>query len=114
MGGNMDEEMIQYLISIGALEYVFDDEDGEPIYRMTPEAKDFVPDLYDDHIQDFNAMVFSLWTKDMIDVIFDEEGDPMVSINENSENKDLVKDLDREEREVLREVVFIWKRKEEE
>ena len=114
MGGSVDEEMIQYLISIGALEYVFDDEDGEPVYRMTPEAKDFVPDMYDEHIQDFNAMVFSLWTKDMIDVVFDEEGDPMVSINENSENKDLIKQLDREERETLHEIIFVWKKKAEE
>ena len=114
MGGSMDEEMIQYLISIGALEYVFDDEDGEPIYRMTPEAKDFVPDLYDDHIQDFNAMLFSLWTKDMIDVVFDEIGDPMVSLNENSQNKEMTSKLDREEKETLQEIIFVWKKKSEE
>lgn len=114
MDGKVDEEMIQYLISMGALEYVFDDEDGEPIYRMTPEARDIVPDLYDDHIQDFNAMVFSLWTKDMIDVVFDEVGDPMVTLNENSSNEEMIKELEREEREVLQEIVFVWKKKSEE
>jgi len=114
MGGSVDEEMIQYLISMGALEYVFDDEDGEPIYRMTPEARDMIPDLYDNHIQDFNAMVFSLWTKNMIDVVFDEMGDPMVSLNDNSENKEMVDKLDKEEREVLKEIIFVWKKKSEE
>jgi hypothetical protein len=85
VGGNVEEEMIEYLISIGALEYVFDDEDGEPIYRMTPEAKDIVPDLYEEHMKDFNAVVFSLWDKNMLDIVFDDKsGEPMIGINSNS------------------------------
>lgn len=114
MGGNVDEETIQYLLSIGALEYVSTDEDGEAIYRLTPEAKDIVPDLYEEHIKDFNSLVFSLWSKDMINVIFDDDGEPMISINENTQNEDMIKELDREEKEAINEIIFVWKKKSEE
>lgn len=114
MGGSVDDETIQYLLSIGALEYVSTDEDGEAIYRLTPDAKDIVPDLYEEHIKDFNSLVFSLWSKNMIDVVFDDDGEPMVSINENTQNEDMIKELDREEKEAINEIMFVWKKKSEE
>lgn len=105
--------MIQYLLSIGALEHVFDDEDGDPVYRMTPEAQDMVPDLYEEHIKEFNVVVFSLWEKEMLDVTFDEDGSPMIGINENSLNEEMYDKLERDEREALQEILIIWKRKSE-
>lgn len=113
MGGSMEEDLVEYLLSIGALEYIFDDEDGEPVYRMTPEAKDIVPNLYEDHMKDFNAVVFSLWSKDMLDVVFDDDGEPMIGISSNSLDEKKVKQLDKQEREVLQEILYIWKKKSE-
>lgn len=113
MGGNVEEELVEYLLSIGALEYVFDDEDGEPIYRLTPDAKDLVPELYEEHTKDFNSVVFSLWRKNFIDVVFDEDGEPLIGINDNTINEDMVKELGREEREALQEILFVWKKKSE-
>ena len=113
-GGNVEEELVQYLVSIGALEYVFTDDDGEPIYRLTPEAKDLVPELYEEHMKDFNSVVFSLWSKDLIDIIFDENGEPLVGINENTHNLEMRKDLDKQEKEAIQEILFVWKKKSEE
>lgn len=114
MGGSMEEELVQYLLSIGALEYVFDDEDGEAIYRLTPEAKDLVPDLYEEHMKDFNSVVFSLWSKNLINVVFDEDGEPLIGINDNTTNENMIKELDKQEREAIQEILFVWKKKSEE
>jgi hypothetical protein len=38
----------------------------------------------------------------------------MVTLNENSTNEEMIKELEREEREVLQEIVFVWKKKSEE
>ena len=110
----MEEELVQYLLSIGALEYVFTDEDGDPVYRLTPEARDLVPDLYDEHMKDFNSVVFSLWSKNLIDVVFDEDGEPLIGINQNTTDQEMTKSLDRAEKEALQEILFVWKKKSEE
>ena len=109
----MEDELIEYLLSIGALEYVFTDEDGDPIYRLTPEAKDLVPDLYEEHMKDFNSVVFSLWSKNLVDVVFDEDGEPMIGLNANTDNAEMIKKLDKQEKEVLQEILHVWKKKSE-
>ena len=114
MGGSMDDELVEYLLSIGALEYVFTDDDGEPIYRLTPEAKELVPDLYEEHMKDFNSVVFSLWQKDLIDLVFDEDGEPMIGINVNTTDPAMVEILDKQEKEAIQEILFVWKKKSEE
>lgn len=111
MDGKVDDELIQYLLSIGALEFVFIDEEGEHIYRLTPEARELVPDLYDEHMQNFTSSVFSLWSKDLIDVVFDENGEPLIGINDNTENEQLVSELDNQDKNILKEILFVWKKK---
>lgn len=114
MDGKVEEELVEYLLSIGALEYVFDDEDGEAVYRLTPDAKDLVPDLYEEHMKDFNSVVFSLWRKNLIDVVFDEDGEPLIGINDNTINEEMIKELDKQEREAIQEILYVWKKKAEE
>lgn len=109
--GKLDDELIQYLLSIGALHWAFTDEDGEEIYRLTPEAQELVPNLYEEHVKEFNVKVFSLWEQNMIDLVFDEQGEPLISINENSVNEKMIKKLKKDEREVLKEIVFVYKKK---
>lgn len=107
MDGSSDKETIEYLLSIGAIEFAFVDENGENVYRMLPSAKEIVPDLYEKYIKSFNASVFSLWTKDALEVVFDEHGEPMVGINENSINEYFVSHLSNHEKEVLKEIISI-------
>ena len=75
----MDEEMIQFLKSIGALE---DNDDGT--YRLTDEAQEYVPDMVKTHEAHFNNDVFSLWMNDMLELVFDEDGDPMIDLSDDS------------------------------
>lgn len=110
----MDEETIKYLLSIGALEYSHNDEDGEPVYRFTKDASTMVPDIYEEQMQDFNALVFQLWNKDMIDVFFDDDGDPIIGLNGNSENKDKIELLDIDEKDAMKEIISFWNQVDEE
>ena len=114
MDGKVDDELIEYLLSIGALEYAFTDDEGEAIYRITPDAKDLVPELYEEHMKNFTASVFSLWNQDLIDVVFDDDGEPMISINDNSENEEMLSKLNSTDKDVLKEILFVWKKKAQE
>ena len=78
----MDKDMIEFLKSIGAIEEL---PGGN--YRLSEEAEDMVPELVKHHEAMFNNDVFSLWINDMIDVVFDEDGDPMLDMNEDSRDE---------------------------
>lgn len=109
--GKLEDELIQYLLSIGALEFSFLDDDGNDVYKLTPEAKHLVPSLYEEHIKDFNSNIFLLWNQGLLDLTFDNDGDPLIAVNENSYNEELTKSLEKEEKDVLREIVILWEKK---
>jgi hypothetical protein len=106
--GKLDKELIEHLIEIGALEFVYVDEDGESIYKFTKKAKELVPDIYNEHMKDFNNLIFSLWMKDIIDVIFDENGEPLVGVNNNTHDLEKTQGLELEEKEALKEIISSW------
>jgi hypothetical protein len=83
----MDDEMIQFLKSIGALE---DNDDGT--YRLTDEAQEYVPDMVKTHEAHFNNDVFSLWINGMLELVFDEDGDPMIDLSEDSRSTKAMKE----------------------
>lgn len=114
MGGNMEEELIQYLLSIGALELVSEDSNKNPIYRLTEEAKDLVPELYQEHMKDFHMAAFSLWSKGLINIVFDDAGEPLIGLNENSANFEKTKDLPKNEKRALQEMLVYWEKETEE
>ena len=108
MAGEMDKEDIEYFLSIGALEFSHYDEDGEAIYSLTEQAEELAPELYDEQIKDFNAITFSLWNKGAIEIVFDEDGEPLISIKEDSIERLQDPDLDEEEKDVLEQIIYSW------
>jgi hypothetical protein len=101
----MDSEYVEYLESIGAIEKTGVDENGEPVWRVTKEAKELVPDLYNAHLKEFNNNVFSLWMKDFIDIEFDKEGSPLIALNEISLVLEAHAMLEPSEEQVLMEII---------
>ena len=102
----MDEEMIQFLKSIGALE---DNDDGT--YRLTDEAQEYVPNMVKTHEAHFNNDVFSLWMNDMLELVFDEDGDPMIDLSEDSKNEDLKKErLTKQEASTLEMILYQYEK----
>ena len=114
MGGNMEEELIQYLLSIGALEYVYDNAENNPVYRLTEDAKELVPELYQEHMKDFHMAAFSLWSKGLINIVFDDAGEPLIGLNENSTDLEKTKNLPKNEKEALQEMLVYWEKEIEE
>ena len=78
----MDKNMIEFLKSIGAIEEL---PGGN--YRLSEQAEEMVPEMVKQHESMFNNDVFSLWMNVRIDVVFDEDGDPMLDMNEDSRDE---------------------------
>ena len=78
----MDKDMIEFLMSIGAIEEL---PGGN--YRLSEEAEEFVPEIVKQHETMFNNDVFSLWMNEMIDVVFDDDGEPMLDLNDDSRDE---------------------------
>jgi hypothetical protein len=109
----MDKDTVDYLLSIGAIELAFVDSDGEEIYKMTKEAEKLVPEMYKEYMKTFNATLFLLWEKNLIDIVFDEDGEPLVGLNESSLDLTKVDDLQGDENAILQEIIETFLNKEE-
>lgn len=104
-----EEDIVEYLLSIGALEEAGTDADsGEPLYKLTKKSEEFIPEFTELFYQEFSNHVFFLWQKEFIDVIFDEEGEPMISPNEKAFDEDTWDTLNIESVFVLRQIVAIF------
>lgn len=111
MAGEMDKEDIEYFLSIGALEFSYVNEDGEDVYSLTEDALELAPELYEEQMKKFNEVIFSLWRKDVIDIMFDDEGEPMISLHQDTGELLKTTVLDEEEKETLEEILIAWHEK---
>ena len=80
---NENEEMMEFLKSIGAVEEI------EGGFRLTEAAKQTVPELVKKHESHFNNDVFSLWMNDMLDLNFDDNGEPMIDLSDISRDEEM-------------------------
>lgn len=104
-----EQDIVEYLLSIGALEEAGTDADsGEPLYKLTKKSEEFIPEFTELFYQEFSNHVFFLWQKEFIDVIFDDEGEPMISPNEKAFDEDTWDTLNIESVFVLRQIVAIF------
>ena len=78
----MDDEMIEFLKSIGAIE-----DTGDGNFKLTDAASDYVPEVVKSHEAHFNNDVFSLWINGMLELVFDEDGDPMIDLSDDSRSE---------------------------
>jgi hypothetical protein len=113
MAGEMDKDDIEYFLSIGALEFSCVNERGEEIYSLTDKAREIAPELYLEQMKNFNEIIFSLWRKDILEITFDEDGEPMISITKGKEEFD-ISDLDEEEQDIFEEILIAWNEKNKE
>ncbi len=103
---NMDNEMIEFLKSLGAIE-----DAGGGNYRLTDKAEEFVPEVVKTHEAQFNNDVFSLWMNGMLELVFDEDGDPMIDLSDDSKNEELKKErLTKQEASTLEMILFQYEK----
>lgn len=91
------DALIEYLIQMGVLKPAgYDENIGDELYILTDKALGVFPELSDIREKETNAAVFELWQRNMLDVVFDESGEPLVSLNKNSTNKDMIEAIEDE------------------
>lgn len=92
------DNIIKFLIDMGILIPLgFDEEIGQDMYLLSDDAKTFMPEVSEEHQMELNAAVFDLWNIDMLNVVFDDDGEPLIGLNENSLDKSKVEAIENEE-----------------
>jgi hypothetical protein len=88
-------KFIDFLVEMGVLKPMgFNVDIGEDLFIITEEAADIIPEIPKIREKETNQAIFELWQRNMLDVVFDEEGMPMVSLNKNSTDKEKIEEID--------------------
>lgn len=107
---NLEDDILEHLLNIGYIEMVgIDPETGENTYKITEEGKNALPDLHEEAMASLNNVTFNLWQKDMLDLAFDDNGMPQISLNENSYDEEKIVLLPTDERFTIRQFVQIMR-----
>jgi len=90
-------ELIEFLVDMGVLRPLgYTDGDGQEMYMVTEKAEKIFPELPEMQERETNSAVFELWQIDMLDVRFDDNGDPLIALNKNSTNPEKVEMIEDE------------------
>lgn len=83
-----DEELtsqfIEYLIEEGCMEVTGIEPSGEFLFSVTPKMEEIFPEIWDEIMSFSNQLVYELWQKDLVDVIFNSNGETLVTVNDNT------------------------------
>lgn len=69
----MENDRLDYYISIGAVEVSGIDESGEFIYGITDKAKDLAPELWEKHREHVDGALIDLFNKGLINISYTED-----------------------------------------
>lgn len=87
------DEFIKLLADYGIIEEI-ESPTSEKMYLLSPEAEKLLPGITELARKELNDQVFSLWQMGMIEVYFDDFGEPVVRLNENSRNEDMINSIE--------------------
>jgi hypothetical protein len=108
---NDPEEIIDDLISKGALEFVgIDEESGEALYRPTDILKNIDPKLKKEMSIYFSEASMRLWEKGFIDMDV-TDSDPLVTLAEKSFDAEAIESLNKEEKVIIKEIIRVLSEK---
>lgn len=110
---NDAEGLIQFLIEMGILNPIgYNENLNDEMYILTDKASSLLPELSKLHEKETNSVIFNLWQLNMLDVVFDENGEPLVSLNKNSTDEEKIKEIEDEElRNQLKIIVSIFSKR---
>jgi hypothetical protein len=76
------EESLEYYIEIGAVEIAGIEEDGEFIFKITPQAETLAPELWEAHQEHVDGVLVDLFEKGLLSVSYDENLDAHIELSE--------------------------------
>ena len=108
---NFEDDEIQRLIDLGALEFVgVDLETEEPLYRPTEILKSIDPNLSKDMSIFFSQTTMRLWEKGFLNMDVTLK-DPLVTLAEKSFDAELINSLPKEEKTIMQEIIRLLSEK---
>jgi len=82
-----ENDMLDYYVSIGAVEIAGIDEGGEFIYAITPSAKELAPDLWEAHENHVNESLMSLYDMGLVSVSYNEDLEATIELTDDGKKK---------------------------
>ena len=77
-----DEEMLAYYMVIGVIELAGVDESGEFIFKITEDAAELAPELWQAHTDYLDRTLVELYEKGYVDITYDDELNAHFQISE--------------------------------
>lgn len=74
------EEKLDYYLSIGVVELVGVDENGEIVYEITDKAETEAPELWAAHIDYVDKALLDLYDKGLISVEYNEDLEALINM----------------------------------
>ncbi len=84
-------DKMEYYLSIGAIEFVGFDTDGEAIYQVNEIAKEVAPELWQSHQEFIDKNLLDLFEKGFLEVEYDENLEATFHLSE--EGKRVAKEI---------------------
>jgi len=75
---------LEYYIEIGAIEISGVDEYGEIIFKITEEAEELAPELWQSHKDYIDKTLLGLYEKDLISVEYNENLEATITLTEEA------------------------------
>ena len=75
---------LEYYIEIGAIEISGVDEYGEIVFKITDEAEELAPFLWQSHKDYIDETLLNLYEKDLISVEYDENLEATITLTEEA------------------------------
>ena len=97
--------IFEFMLENGYIEIVTVDKAGDFVYKMTPRMiKDF-PEIFEEHMEITNELVFSAWQKGFLEMTMDENANwTIIPSEKTSKYKEYEDDLTNEEYLLLWEI----------
>lgn len=93
-----EDNILQYLIDMGIIVPLgYSDEIGQEMYKVTEDAEELFPEFVAEQTKELNETVFDLWNLDLIDIVFDDNGEPLVGLNKNSMDKEKIEAIENKD-----------------
>ena len=93
-----DDELIKFLIDMGIIEPMgIGEGTKDELFYVTEKAQQSFPQLVEEQEKFINDAVFKLWQLGFLEVVFNDDGEVLVGLNENSTKLDEVGNIEDEE-----------------
>lgn len=113
MDDDNTNETIDFLILNGAIEVAgIDESTGEMLFQFTPKIKDYMPEIYDEHLNHVHSEVMRLWELGFLHIDFLSD-EPNVATTPKAFDNEAISGLSKDDQWSLKEIKRLMKLEEE-